>query len=90
MIDPTNVHNYAHTLALQSQAHLQQGDIAEASAIVGDIARISGVNRSPRITQRIADLRTALTPWQRSRAVRTLDDLLAHYRMTGSSSTNKS
>ncbi|MFI7019319.1 hypothetical protein [Streptomyces sp. NPDC050164] len=90
MIDPTNVHNYAHTLALQSQAHLQQGDIAEASTIVGDIARISGVNRSPRITQRIADLRTALTPWQRSRAVRTLDDLLAHYRLTGSSRTNKS
>ncbi|MYQ91459.1 hypothetical protein GTY20_09025 [Streptomyces sp. SID4946] len=90
MIDPTNVHNYAHTLALQSQAHLQQGDITEASTIVGDIARISGVNRSPRITQRIADLRTALTPWQRSRAVRTLDDLLDHYRLTGSSSTNKS
>ncbi len=90
MIDPTNVHNYAHTLALQSQAHLQQGDIAEASTIVGDIARIFGVNRSPRITQRIADLRTALTPWQRSRAVRTLDDLLAHYPLTGSSSTNKS
>ncbi|HEY8982107.1 MAG TPA: helix-turn-helix transcriptional regulator [Streptomyces sp.] len=90
MIDPTNVHNYAHTLALQSQAHLQQGDIAEAGTIVGDIARISGVNRSPRIIQRIADLRTALTPWQRSRAVRTLDDLLAHYRLTGSSSTNKS
>ncbi|MGW7278850.1 helix-turn-helix domain-containing protein [Streptomyces sp. NPDC054844] len=90
MIDPTNVHNYAHTLALQSQAHLQQGDIAEASTIVGDIARISGVNRSPRITQRIADLRTALTPWQRSRSVRTLDDLLDHYRLTGSSSTNKS
>ncbi|MBT3163075.1 helix-turn-helix transcriptional regulator [Streptomyces sp. Vc74B-19] len=90
MIDPTNVHNYAHTLALQSQAHLQQGDISEASTIVGDIARISGINRSPRITQRIADLRTALTPWQRSRAVRTLDDLLASYRLTGSSSTNKS
>ncbi|MFJ2115900.1 hypothetical protein ACIOEX_29110 [Streptomyces sp. NPDC087850] len=90
MIDPTNVHNYAHTLALQSQAHLQQGDIAEASAIVGDIARISGVNPSPRIIQRIAGLRTALTPWQRSRAVRKLDDLLTHYRPTGSSSTNKS
>ncbi|MGW0707107.1 helix-turn-helix domain-containing protein [Streptomyces sp. NPDC002643] len=90
MIDPTNVHNYAHTLAMQSQAHLQHGDIAEASAIVGDIARISGVNRSPRITERIAGLRTALTPWQRTRAVRKLDDLLAHYRLTGSGSTNKS
>ncbi len=90
MIDPTNLHDYAHTLALQSQAHLQQGDIAEASVIVGDIARISAVNRSPRITQRIADLRTTLTPWQRSRAVRKLDDLLAHYRLTGSSRTNKS
>jgi len=90
MIDPTNVHNYAHTLALQSQAHLQQGDIAEASAIVGDIAQISAVNRSPRIAQRIADLRTALTPWQRSRPVRTLDDLLDHYRLTGNSTTNKS
>ncbi|MEK8173321.1 hypothetical protein NKH77_43760 [Streptomyces sp. M19] len=31
-IDPTNVHNYAHTLALESEAHLQQGNIPEASA----------------------------------------------------------
>ncbi|MFI0815964.1 hypothetical protein [Streptomyces sp. NPDC021115] len=64
--------------------------VSDASAIVGDIARISSFNRSPRITERIADLRTALTPWQRSRAVRKLDDFLAHYRLTGSSSTNKS
>ncbi|CDR10442.1 hypothetical protein [Streptomyces iranensis] len=74
------------TASWRSSIGGQQGDIVEASAI----ARISSFNRSPRITKRIADLRTALTPWQRNRAVRKLDDLLAHYRLTGSSSTNKS
>ncbi|GAA2422249.1 hypothetical protein [Streptomyces glaucus] len=68
MIDPTSVRNHARTRALQDQTHLQQGDIAEAGAVVGDIARIPDVNRSPRITQRIAGPRTALTPWQRSQS----------------------
>lgn len=90
MIDPVNVHDYAHTLAVQSEAHLRLGDIAEASSVVGDIARLTEVNRSPRLVQRVTDLRAGLVPWQRSRAVRALDEKLAHYGLSGSGSTKRS
>jgi hypothetical protein len=88
LIDPTNVHNHAHTLALRSQAHIQQGDIAEAARPAGDVARLTAVTKSPRTARRIQGLRTAMTPWQRTRAVRRLDDQLSAYRLSGS--TNRS
>ncbi|MGQ0717986.1 MAG: hypothetical protein ACT4NP_11890 [Pseudonocardiales bacterium] len=77
--DPTNVHNYAFTLLFQSEAFVQQGHIAEASQTIGEVAMLTASNRSQRIGQRIAELRVALMPWQRSKPVRELDELLAAY-----------
>jgi hypothetical protein len=77
--DPTNVHNYAFTLLFQSEAFVQQGHIAEASHTIGEVAMLTASNRSQRIGQRIAELRVALMPWQRSKSVRELDELLTVY-----------
>ncbi|HEY6424614.1 MAG TPA: hypothetical protein VIY28_15490 [Pseudonocardiaceae bacterium] len=77
--DPTNVHNYAFTLLFQSEAFVQQGHLAEACQTIGEVAMLTATNRSQRIGQRIAELRAALTPWQRSKPVRELDELLVAY-----------
>lgn len=79
LIDPANIHNYAHTMAIQAEARIQQGDVAEACQAIGDIAKLTAANRSGRITERIGHLRTALEPWQRTRSVRTLDEQLTCY-----------
>jgi len=91
LVDPANLHNYAHTLASQGEAHIQRGDSAEASRIIGDVARLTAANRSRRIEQRVVRMRQALEPWQCTKAVRELDDRLSHYRLSiGNDTTNKS
>src|SRR5439155_3759788 len=80
MFDPTNLHNYAFTVLFRAEAFIQQKHIAEASQIIGDVATQAAVNTTRRLDQRVADLRTALTPWQRTKAVRQLDDVLTTYR----------
>ncbi|WNI14699.1 hypothetical protein [Actinacidiphila sp. ITFR-21] len=79
MLDLTNVRDYTHTLTYQAKAHVLQGDVHEASQIIGDAARITAVNRSPRLEQTIRDVRTSLSPWQRTRSVRRLDEALRDY-----------
>jgi tetratricopeptide (TPR) repeat protein len=79
LVDPANLHNYVHTLALQGEARVQQGNIGEASRIVGDVARLSALTDSPRVRQRIAQLRRNLSSGEGSQPVRKLDDLLDHY-----------
>jgi hypothetical protein len=91
LADPANVHNYAHTMALQAEARIRQSDIGHACRIIDDIAKLTAVNRSGRMTQRICRLRQALKPWERTRNVRTLDEQLAHYGVpSGNEITNRS
>ncbi len=77
--DPTNLHDYAHVLVKQSSAHILQGDIDRASEIAGSAAKITAVTRSPRTIGRVRELRATLSPWQQTRAVRNLDDVLRGY-----------
>ncbi|MGH3625116.1 MAG: hypothetical protein ACRDQ5_25565, partial [Sciscionella sp.] len=79
IMDSSNVHNYAFTLLTQSEAFVQQGHIAEAGQAIGEVVTLTTPNRSQRINQRIIELRTALTPWQQSKPVRELDELLTAY-----------
>jgi ATP/maltotriose-dependent transcriptional regulator MalT len=79
MLDLTNVRDYTHTLTYQAKARVLQGDVHEASRITADAARITAVNRSPRLEQTIRDVRTSLSPRQRTRSVRQLDEALRTY-----------
>lgn len=79
LLDLTNVRDYTHTLTYQAKAHVQQGDVHEAAHVLADAARITAVNRSPRLEAGIRDVRTSLTPWQRTKSVRQLDDALRAY-----------
>ncbi|MBM9507810.1 hypothetical protein [Actinacidiphila acididurans] len=74
--DIANVRDYTHTLTRQAKAHVLQGDVHEATQIIGEAARLTAVNRSPRLEQTIRDVRTSLTPWQRTKSVRQLDEAL--------------
>ena len=87
-VDPSNVHNYAFTLLFQSEALVQKGNIAEASQALGRVVTLTAPTKSQRIDQRVAELRGALTPWQRSKPVRELDELLRTYAHSPRGSRN--
>ncbi len=89
LVDPTNLHNYTFQMLLRAEARIQQAEITEATNIVADAARLTTSNASQRIVQRITDVRGLLTPWQRTKPVRELDQQLAGYRRAmGSGSAN--
>jgi hypothetical protein len=67
-------------LLFQAEARIQQSEITEASNIVADVARLTPDNTSQRIAKRITEVRGLLTPWERTKPVRELDERLAAYR----------
>ncbi|MEN3309248.1 MAG: hypothetical protein V7603_5450 [Micromonosporaceae bacterium] len=79
LIDPANLHDYTFTLLFRAEAHIQQSAVAEATAIIGDVAKLTAMGVSHRLTQRIGALREALSPWERTKAVRELDERLNGY-----------
>ncbi|MCA1706211.1 MAG: hypothetical protein LC808_24270 [Actinobacteria bacterium] len=80
LVDPANLHNYSFRLLFRAEARIQQSAVAEASSIVGDVARLTARSASQRIAQRITDVRSLLKPWERTKPVRELDEQLAAYR----------
>lgn len=80
MIDPANTHNYAATISFQSEAHIQQGNIADACKILGDVARLTVTHTSRRLDQRIIVLRGMLDRWNSRPEVSQLDETLNVYR----------
>ncbi|MGH3696087.1 MAG: hypothetical protein ACRDRX_19200 [Pseudonocardiaceae bacterium] len=80
LVDPTNLHNYSFRLLFRAEVRIQQAEIAEAGRIIADVARLTAINTSQRVAQRIAEVRGLLTPWRRTRPVRELDQQLALYR----------
>ncbi len=80
LVDPANLHNYTFRLLFRAEARIQQAEIAEASRIVADVARLTAANTSQRVAQRITEIRGLLIPWQRTKPVRELDQQLASYR----------
>ncbi|MGH3936268.1 MAG: hypothetical protein ACRDS1_15045 [Pseudonocardiaceae bacterium] len=90
LVDPANLHNRTFRLLFRAEARIQQVEIAEASSIVADVARLTTGNGSQRIVQRITEVRGLLTPWKRTKPVRELDERLAAYRSAvGSGNTNR-
>jgi hypothetical protein len=58
------------------EIRVQKSSVAEAAVAIGEAAILASVNTSRRIDQRIIALRGALTPHQRSKPVRELDEVL--------------
>jgi tetratricopeptide (TPR) repeat protein len=77
--DPANARDYTHRLTRLAEARVQQGEIHEASQVITEAARMTTVNRSPRLEQSIRDVRSSLSPWQRTKSVRRLDEALREY-----------
>jgi tetratricopeptide (TPR) repeat protein len=84
LVDPANLHNYAFRQLFCAEARIQQGAVDQAADILGEVARLTTMNSTERIVQRLGDLRGALAPWERTQPVRQLDDRLALYRPLGS------
>jgi hypothetical protein len=78
--DQTDTHNYVIRMLFQAGAFVQKSEITEACRAIGDVVALTPTCTSIRIDQRVTELRAALTPWQRSKPVRELDDVFAAYR----------
>ncbi|MGH3978925.1 MAG: hypothetical protein ACRDRZ_07980 [Pseudonocardiaceae bacterium] len=78
--DPADVHDYAFEKLFQAGAFVQKSEVAEATRVMGEVVALTATYTSARIDQRIAELRAGLSPWQRSKPVRELDEVLAAYR----------
>ena len=78
--DLSNVHNLAFVTLERAEAYVQQSNVADASRAIGEAAVLASANTSTRIDHRIAGLRAALAPHQRSKPVRDLDEVLGTYR----------
>jgi len=77
--DPTDIHDLAFTMLFQAEAFIQIREIDEASRVLGKVVTLTATHTSSRLHQRTTDMRATLAPWQHSRPVRELDDLIAAY-----------
>ncbi len=77
ILDPADIYNHSFTMLFQGAALVQKGEIAEASQVIGEVVTRTAAYTSPRINQRITELLGALAPWQRSKPVRELNELMA-------------
>lgn len=78
--DLADVHNYSFKMLFRAGAFVQKGEIAEASRVMGEVVARTATYTLARIDQRVTELRSALSPWQGSKPVRELDEVLATYR----------
>ncbi|MGH3545531.1 MAG: hypothetical protein ACRDPW_06360 [Mycobacteriales bacterium] len=79
LVDPANLRDRIFHLLERAKVRIQQEEIAEASSIVADVTRLTALNASQLIVQRVNEVRGLLTPWRRTKPVRELDEQLAAY-----------
>ncbi|MER5625260.1 hypothetical protein ABT061_29915 [Streptosporangium sp. NPDC002544] len=75
-IDPTFVRNLAFSRLDLARAHLRLRAIDEACEHIGEAARLTCRNTSPRLARSVVEIREALNPWARTRQVAALDEKL--------------
>jgi len=86
LVDPANLRDRIFHLLERAKVRIQQEEIVEASSIVADVTRLTASNASQLIVQRVNEVRGLLTPWERTKPVRELDERLAVYRPAGGGS----
>jgi len=80
LVDPTNLHARTHRALHRAEAFIQKEAVPEACTIIGEVASLGPLSASARYGQRIDRLRAQVTPWQRTKPVRELDEILTAYR----------
>lgn len=80
-LDQSYARNVAMTILDLSEARMQGKEIDEAARLFGDAADIAARNSSARLSERLAQGRAELQPWNHTTAVRQLDDRLAAHRL---------
>ena len=75
------VDGYALCTLHLGNAHLQAGEIDEAARVIGNAAGLAAQNRQARLVKELRTARTRMQPWQRTQAIRALDERLARCGM---------
>ncbi len=78
-LDRSYARNVAFVTMNLGIAHIQSNELDEAARLLGEAGEIVAVNSSARLVGQLKQARTDMQPWQRTAAVRTLDDRLASY-----------
>ncbi|MGH3790666.1 MAG: hypothetical protein ACRDQ9_07660, partial [Pseudonocardiaceae bacterium] len=63
-------------MLFHGEALVQKGEIAEACLVMGKVVTRTATYTSLRLNQRITELLGTLAPWQRSKPVRELTELM--------------
>ncbi|MEO7193463.1 MAG: hypothetical protein ABIZ05_01360 [Pseudonocardiaceae bacterium] len=82
VMDRISTRDVAMTLVDLGQAHVRCNEIDEAARLLGDAGDIAATHSSARLVGRLEQARADLQPWQRTLAVRTLDDRFASLGLT--------
>lgn len=75
-IDPSFVRNMAFSRLDLARGHLRLRAIDEACEQIGEAARLTCRNTSPRLARSVIEVREMLSPWARTRQVADLDEKL--------------
>jgi tetratricopeptide (TPR) repeat protein len=74
--DCSFVRDRAQALIAQGFVRIRQGEPDECCRLAGEALGLAVTTTSPRLVQRVRDLRRALQPWSESSGVKALDDQL--------------
>ncbi|GAA3039172.1 hypothetical protein [Streptosporangium longisporum] len=80
-IDPAFVRNMAFSRLDLARGHLQLRAIDEACEHIGEAARLTCKNTSPRLARSVVEVRETLNPWARTRQVAALDEKLHAFQL---------
>ncbi|MEA2534095.1 MAG: hypothetical protein QOJ93_1906 [Actinomycetota bacterium] len=75
--DPAFVRDRAIPLVDLASVRIRQGELDESCRLAGEALEVAVATTSPKLVQRVRDLRAELQPWSESSGVRALDEQLA-------------
>jgi tetratricopeptide (TPR) repeat protein len=75
--DPSFVRDRAIPLVDLASVRMRQGELDECCRLAGEALEVAVATTSPKLVQRVRDLRGELRPWNESSEVSALDDRLA-------------
>jgi len=76
LVDPSFVRNLAFTKLFLGDAYVAAKAIDQAASVIAEAAALALQNRSARLLDRLQSTRRQLNPWERTTAVRRLDEQL--------------